>query len=152
MIVQRKMGRLLISLAVFTLLGMIAAPVGSAPVPASVKQTSVDIVQKWGIEIVGLRLTAAGHMLDLRYKVIDPKKAAFMLNRKNKAHLIDQKTQRAVGVKDVPKIGKLRQNTPKPEAGRIYFILFPNPGLIQADSQVTLVVGDLRAENLTVED
>lgn len=152
MTVQRKVGRLMISLAVFMLMGMISVPVGSASAPASVKQTSVDIEEKWGIQIIALRLTAAGRMLDFRYKVIDPKKAAFMLDRKNKAHLIDQKTNLSVGVTDVPKIGKLRQNTPTPETGRIYFILFPNPGIIQADSQVTLIVGDLRAENLIVED
>jgi len=90
-------------------------------------------------------------MLDFRYRVIDPKKAGFMLNRKVKAHLIDQKTNRVVGIKDVPKIGKLRQNTPTPKAGRVYFMLFPNPGIIKANSKVTIVVGDFRAENLTVK-
>ncbi len=158
MIAQRKIGRLVISLAVLILIGMIAAPVGSAPAPASVKptsvdsvnQTSVNIEEKLGIKIVGLRLTAAGHMLDFRYKVIDPKKAEYMLNRKNKAHLIDQKTNKVFGVKDVPKIGQLRQGSPTPEAGRVYFMIFSNPGMIHAKSKVTFVVGDFRIENLTV--
>ncbi len=152
MIVQRKVGRSMVGLVVFMLMGMVSIPVISASTPASDKQISVDIEEKWGIQIIGLRLTAAGRMLDLRYKVIDPEKAAFMLDRKVKAHLIDQKTNVAFGVKDVPKIGKLRQNTPTPKASRIYFMLFSNPGMIQADSRVTLIVGDLRAENLIVED
>jgi len=151
MIVQRKVGRLLSSLVVFMLMGMIAAPVGSAPAPVLVKQTSLGMEEKWGIQIMGLRLTAGGSMLDFRYKVIDPKKAGFMLDRKNKAQLIDQKSNITFGVKDLPKIGKLRQSTPAPEAGRIYFMLFPNPGIIKAKSKVTLVMGDFRAENLIVE-
>jgi hypothetical protein len=150
MIAQRNIGRLVISLAVLILIGMIAAPVGSSPAPESVNQTSVNIEEKLGIKIVGLRLTAAGHMLDFRYKVIDPKKAEYMLSRKNKAHLIDQTTNKVFGVKDVPKIGQLRQGSPTPEAGRVYFMIFSNSGMIQAKSKVTLVVGDFRIENLTV--
>jgi hypothetical protein len=159
MVLQNKMGSLAVGLAVFILMGMMVLPVGSAPIPASVNLTPVvdpatpeDIEEKWGVQIVGVRLTAAGHMLDIRYKVIDPEKAAFMLNRKNKAQLIDQKSNTALRVKDVPKIGRLRQSTPTPTAGRIYFMLFPNPGFIKAQSKVTLVVGNLRAENLVVED
>ena len=90
-------------------------------------------------------------MLDFRYKVVDPKKAAPILNRKNQPQLIDQTSNRMVGVKNMPKIGRLRQNTLTPVEGRVYFMLFTNPGFIKAQSKVTVVVGDFRAENITVE-
>ena len=34
---------------------------------------------QWGIEIKSLRRTAAGHLLDFRFKIIDPAKAALLL-------------------------------------------------------------------------
>jgi hypothetical protein len=55
-------------------------------------------------------------------------------------------------VPDTPKMGSLRQKTRQPEAGRIYFALFGNPGgLVKHGSKVTLVVGDLRISDLVVE-
>jgi hypothetical protein len=48
-------------------------------------------------------------------------------------------------------VGALRQKTIKPEAGRIYFILFGNPNVVKEGSKVTLVIGDVKVENLTVE-
>jgi hypothetical protein len=156
---QSKMSRLAIGWAAMAVTCLIATPVWTAepqePVksdPASIEQkVSINIEEKWGVQIVGVRLTAAGHMLDFRYKVIDPKKAAPILNRKNQPHLIDQATNKMVDVKNMPKIGRLRQNTKTPVEGRIYFMLFPNPGFIKAQSKVTIVVGDFRAENITVE-
>ncbi|RMG84918.1 MAG: hypothetical protein D6708_16425, partial [Candidatus Dadabacteria bacterium] len=31
--------------------------------------------EKWGIEVVGVMLSAGGYMLDFRYRVVDPEKA-----------------------------------------------------------------------------
>ena len=39
----------------------------------------------------------------------------------------------------------------RPEAGRVYFMLFTNPGSLKAESKVTVVVGDFRAEDITVK-
>ena len=52
----------------------------------------------------------------------------------------------------MPKVGALRPSALKPEAGRIYFILFNNTGdLVQSGNKVTIVSGDFRAEHLVVE-
>ena len=159
MTLQNKISRWATGLTTAVVACLIATPVWTAETqelvkkdPINIEQKApVDIEAKWGVKIVSLRLTAAGHMLDFRYKVIDPKKAAPILNRKNKPHLIDQANKIRVDVKNMPKIGRLRQNTPTPKAGRIYFMLFPNPGFIKAQSKVTVVVGEFRAENIIVE-
>ena len=159
MTLQNIMKRLGAGLAGSALMILIATPVLTAETQETVKKgpvsiekiDPVDIEEKWGVKIVGVRLTAAGNMLDFRYKVIDPKKAAPILDRKNKPHLIDQASNRMVNVKNMPKIGSLRQNTKTPIEGRVYFMLFPNPGIIKAQSKVTVVVGDFRAENIIVE-
>jgi hypothetical protein len=118
------------------------------PTPA---KEDVQLREQWGIEIASLRLTAAGHMVDFRYRVIDQIKALPLFDRKRRPVLIDQVSGMKLNVPVAPKIGSLRQKTMKPEVGRIYFILFGNPGIVQEGSKVTLVIGDVKIENLTVE-
>jgi hypothetical protein len=107
--------------------------------------------KKCGIRIVSLRPIAAGHMLDLRLQVLDPAKAMHVLSRKSKAFIVDQGTGKTLPV-PVNKTGPMRQTTLKPEVGRYYFALFSNPGgLVKEGSKVTVVIGDFRAQNITVE-
>lgn len=108
---------------------------------------------KLGIRMEGLRLSAAGYMLDFRYRVTDPAKAEPLLNRKIRPYLLDETSGAQLGVPDTAKLGQLRttaRNKVVPE--RDCYILFANPGrFVQAGTKMTLVMGDLRIENLTVE-
>lgn len=107
--------------------------------------------ERWGIKIIGLRQSANGYMLDFRYRVLDPEKAAPLFDRKTKPHLIDQATGAQFIVPEPPKVGALR-NTRKPVANKNYFVMFANPGnYIKKGSKVTVVIGDFKAENLIVE-
>lgn len=90
-------------------------------------------------------------MLDFRYRVLDAEKASPLFSRKIKPYLIDQATGATFGVPEPPKVGALRQ-TRKPVADRNYFIIFANPGeYIKKGSKVTVVIGDVRIENLIVD-
>jgi len=107
--------------------------------------------EKWGIKILSLRLSANGYILDFRYSLIDPKKAAPLFDIRNKPYLIDQASGVKCYVPKAPKVGSLR-TTKNPIPGKNYFILFGNPGkFIKVGNKVTVVVGDFKAENLTVE-
>lgn len=107
---------------------------------------------RWGIQIASLRMSAAGRIIDFRYRVLDPEKAALLGDRRVKPMLIDQASGRKMAVPVAPKIGSLRQTSVKLTAGRIYFVLFSNSEqLIKPGSKVTVTIGDFRAENLTVE-
>ena len=111
------------------------------------------IQERWGIEIQGIGLTAAGYMLDFRYRIVDPDKAAAITDPKLKPYLIDQTSGAKFIVPNPPKIGPLRQTSRsgKPEAGRTYFIVFGNPGqYIKQGSKVSVVIGDFKAEDLIV--
>jgi hypothetical protein len=108
--------------------------------------------EKWGIKITSLRVSAAGYVLDFRYRVLAPDKAALLSDRKLKPVLIHEKSGSKLAVPAAPKIGSLRQAPRKLIRDRIYFILFSNPGqLVKAGDKVTVVIGDFRAEHLTVE-
>jgi hypothetical protein len=91
-------------------------------------------------------------MVDFRYRVLDPGKAAPLLDRKNVPQLIDQETGATLTVPHAPKVGSLRQNTLAPKAGRVAFALFGNPQrMVRPGSKVTVRIGDFEADNLTVQ-
>ena len=109
------------------------------------------IEERWGIQLLPVRLTAAGNMVDFRYRIIDAEKAQPLLNRKeNTTYLLDQASGARLSV-PVSSLGALRATT-KPIVGRNYFILFENARkVIKPGSKVTVGIGEFRAENVTVE-
>ena len=107
--------------------------------------------ERWGIEVASLHLSAYGRMVDFRYRGLDPDKAALLGDRNVKPSLIDLATGAVLRVPSFPKTGSMRQTSTKMEAGRIYFMLFANTGMpVKNGSQVTITIGDFKAENLTV--
>lgn len=122
---------------------------------ASVNQLPIiekTLEEQWGVEVVGIRQSAAGYMLDFRYRVLDAEKATPLLDRRIKPELVVAKSGATLKVPVPPKIGALRQSAKFVKADRNYFILFSNPGrhVIPGD-QVSVVIGEFKAENLTVQ-
>jgi len=118
---------------------------------ASTPLGAVEMLERWGVEVVGVHMTAAGHMVDFRYRVIDPAKARPLLDRKYHAELIDQATGQVLGVPHAAKIGTLRQNSTTPRSGRVAYALFANPRkLVQPGRLVTVRIGEFAVEDLTV--
>ena len=94
----------------------IPPPVAAAPAPGDREEA--------GIEVVWVRRTAHGHMLDFRYRVTDPEKAKELLKRRTAAQLVHEPSGATLAVSDTPKVGRLRQSTMEPEMGRVYFVIF----------------------------
>lgn len=104
------------------------------------------------IEVASLRLTAAGHMLDFRYRVIDPEGARRLLSRSAETYAVDQATGTRLVVPTTAKIGPLRQTSHGARPGRVYFALFANAGgVVRKGSLLTVVLGDLVLRDLKVE-
>lgn len=106
-----------------------------------------------GIRVEGLRLSAAGYVLDLRYRVQDAAKAAPLLDGKQRPVLVDDRGA-VLGVPRTPILGSLRQTSRngKVSTDHTYFVLFANPAkYLRPGDRVTLVVGDARLPGLTVE-
>lgn len=107
-------------------------------------------VKELGIQVLGIRETAAGYMLDLRYRVIDPERAASLLTKTSRPYLLHQKTGVRLVVPNTPKVGPLKSAS-NPEKNRNYFIMFGNPGkLVKSGDRVTVIIGDTRIRNLVV--
>jgi hypothetical protein len=123
-----------------------------AVVPAKPHPRRATLMKRrWGIEIVGIRPAAAGYMLEFRYKVLDPDKAAPLFKRQTKPVLVDERTGARMAVPTPAKTGALRTSDP-PRANHVYWMFFANPGrMIQPGQRVTVEIGGFRAENLVVE-
>jgi hypothetical protein len=114
--------------------------------------SGMDFSDTLGIRIESLRLTASDYMLDMRYRVIDPEKAALILNRKEHPRIEVERSGAVLGVPVSYKLGPIRQTTLDPNPDRIYFTFFANPGHhVQRGDTVTLLLGDFRAENIVVQ-
>ncbi|PVV16181.1 MAG: hypothetical protein B6D82_01610, partial [gamma proteobacterium symbiont of Ctena orbiculata] len=110
-----------------------------------------SIVDKFGVEIKSLRLTAVGYMLDFRHKVVDAKKAAYLHSYKIKPYVWDPNDNVSV-VPPSTKVGTLRQGKDNAREGNIYTTMFANPGRrFKRGDKVTLVIGDLVIEDMKIE-
>lgn len=104
-----------------------------------------------GINITSLRMTAAGHMLDLRYKVTDEKMAAAFLNAGTRPFLVHDGTGTVLGVPALEKVGRLQQTRNPPTEGITYFMFFENLlNAVKKGDTLTLVIGDTYIEGLRV--
>jgi hypothetical protein len=106
----------------------------------------------FGIQVLGVRLTAAGQMLDFRYRIVDTEKAAPLMKPRNRAYLTHERTGIKMKVPSLPKVGSLRQFSSVAKKDRNYAILFSNPGrFIKRGDRVTVEIGKMKLEHLVVE-
>ncbi|UCC30495.1 MAG: hypothetical protein JSU86_20140 [Phycisphaerales bacterium] len=116
------------------------------------KEASAQPAHELGIEPLGLRLSAAGYMLDFRYRVTDPQRALPIVSRATKPYLIDESTGAKLFIPNPPKVGPLRQTSREPEVDKTYFVLFANPGrFIKEGDSVSVAFGECKLENIVVE-
>lgn len=118
------------------------------------KATKALIEERWGVIVEGLRLVAAGYMVDFRYRVMDPEKAALLQDPRERPYLIDEATGRAFAVPRPAKVGELRQTAYNslPGKGKTYSIFFANPGrAVKKGERASVVIGGFTAEGLIIE-
>lgn len=107
--------------------------------------------RNWGVEVVFVRQTSAGYMLEFRYKVLDPEKAKPLFERKIKPMLTHVDSGAKFIVPTPPKTGALR-NSNMPQADRTYWMFFANPGqYVKPGDAVTIEIGDFVAKNIVVQ-
>jgi len=140
---------LLVTMLTTSLAILILMLAGGQDSQAIQQAPSSGIEKHWGIQIERLRLTAAGHMLDFRYRVTDVEKAKPLFLRQTKPYLVSQSGAK-IGVFSSPKLGPLRHSY-EPEAGKVYWTFFPNHNKLKAGDLVTIIIGDFKAENVKVE-
>ena len=121
--------------------------VGAVTHPPSAAPRST-LAERMGIEVSAVRLTAAGRAVDVRYKVLDPEKAARLADRNTRAFLIDQATGRRLALPGPPR----RASAGKPAEGSSYFIMFASAGApLKPGAKLALFIGDAREDDLVLQ-
>ncbi|MCP4904453.1 MAG: hypothetical protein GY910_05690 [bacterium] len=115
-------------------------------------ELNAAIREEFGVEVVGIRLSAAGHMLDFRYKIFDAEKAASLHGPKVKPVLIDIETGFEFKVPRPPKLGPLKSTRYPAKANRTYTVIFANMGkAIQPGRAVAVKLGGLKVDRIVVQ-
>ena len=118
---------------------------------AATTEEQVEEVSPWGVEVLSVRSTAAGHMLEFRYRVVDGEKAAELFERSNRPLLTHKESGRVLVVPNTAKLGPLR-NSNEPREGRIYWMFFGNTAnTVERGDTVSVAIGDYHSDEITVE-
>jgi len=148
--------RLLLIAGVFGVLVLLSGCAGhSQPAMSQAEQAAPVMVKKQiaelGIEVMAMRLTAGGNMLDFRFKVLTADKAMPLFREDIFPYLIDQKTEIPFKVTDTTKVGPMRPTSRDPREGKVYFMFFRNPHkFLQSGQRVTVVVGEHKIKDLMI--
>lgn len=106
--------------------------------------------RRWGVEVLYVRQSAAGYMLELRYRVLDAEKAKPLFQRDTKPVLTHAETGAELVVPTPATTGALR-NSNLPIAGHTYWMFFANPGkLVEPGQHVGIQIGEFRVDDLVV--
>lgn len=130
-----------------------ASDAAAGPSPATTRhpREMTYLKRQWGIEVLFVRQSAGGYMLEFRYKVIDPEKAIPLFERQTKPVLTHVKTGAKLIVPTPAKTGALR-NSNLPQADHTYWMFFANPGkLVDKGDTVNIEIGKFLVEGLVVE-
>lgn len=144
-------------------------PVASQPAPVTPAAPARPgtLEGEWGIRVSSVGLTMAGAAVDFRYTVVDSEKALLLAQGTAEAYLIDQATGAKMSLAPPTLQGPSAAHSrarmarqggsfpPSPNrlaAGRTNSLLLPNPGgMLRSGSAVTVVVGNVQAQNVLVE-
>jgi hypothetical protein len=113
-----------------------------------------ELLDKWGVEVMGIRLAARGYMMDFRFKVQDLEKALPLFDSRIKPYVIPEGTEVKLPVPAGQKVGAFRTTNrgKNIQAGKDYVIMFGNPdSFVKPGQKVSVVIGDFRVERLTVK-
>jgi hypothetical protein len=113
------------------------------------------LAEKWGVEVNGISRTAGGYMLDFRFRVVDAKKALPLFDHRTKPYVVAQKSDIKLPVPVASKVGAFRPTNrgKNIKADKSYYMIFANPdNYAKPGDRVSVIIGDFRVENLTVND
>jgi hypothetical protein len=103
------------------------------------------------LQIESVRLTAAGHYVDLRYRVLDPAAAQKALGPGVRPRLIDERSGQVMAVPSTAKLGSLRQTQNAQRTGHTYFVMFINSAGLTPGARVTAELGTLTYRHLRLQ-
>jgi hypothetical protein len=115
---------------------------------------STQLEKDWGIKLNDIRCTAAGYMLEMTFRVLDPQKAFPLLKTDANRYVVVDKSGAVLEVPFTEKLGSLKstvRSSNMVKEDHSYLTLFANPGKhVKPGDKIHLVMGNFMAENLIV--
>jgi hypothetical protein len=105
----------------------------------------------WGVDSLSVKAVESGELIRFSYRILDANKARTLNDKAVNAFLIAPRAGLRLSVPSLEKVGQLRQSS-TPEAGRLYWMAFSNPGRrVKRGERVNVVIGNFQAEGLVVD-
>jgi hypothetical protein len=153
-------GVLASSILVITVGAQSAAPAGNPALAAAPSRYQPNRFPRragmyygliWGVDSLGVKSVESGEVIRFTYHVLDGDKAKALNDKKAEPFLIDPRARVKLVVPSLENVGQLRQSG-TPEAGKSYWMAFSNKGrLVKRGDQVSVVIGQFRADGLVVQ-
>jgi hypothetical protein len=127
-------------------------PKVTIPSPVDAAQAK-QLAEQWGVKLLSLRLSAAGYMMDFRFRVLDANKALPLFDHRNKPYVVVERSNAKLPVPMAAKVGAFRPTNrgKNIKADKNYYMMFANPDRhVKAGEKVKLVIGDFKVKHLTV--
>jgi hypothetical protein len=152
-LLPRRLGRRSAALLLGLLLAVglvLWAAVGrssESPPPSVSKVSQTAMEEEVGVRVTQLAVTGNGGLIDLRYQVVDPDKAAIVHDPGYPPSIVDEETGARVS-----ELWMNHLHRGPLHAGVVYYMLFVNRGgLIRPGSRVSVRLGSVRLEGVAVE-
>jgi hypothetical protein len=109
--------------------------------------SEAGLAERIGVRIEHVSVSGGGGLVDLRFQVVDPDKAAAVHDRGAPAAVVDESTGVVV---NALLMGHAHTAPFKP--GVTYYLVFENPGnLVHRGSDVSVLLGNAQVEHVVVE-
>jgi hypothetical protein len=138
-----------------------AVPVGKPAAASTLYRNQPDHIANreaayyeavWGIASPSVKAVESGVILRFSYRVLDPKKATLLNDKKLSPLLVSPEKGVQLVVPSMEKVGQLRQAPHELEAGKSYWMAFSNSGrVVKPGDRVDIVIGNFHARGLLVE-
>ena len=113
---------------------------------------TINMQDDWGIQPVHARISAAGYMIEFRYKILDTEKALIMSDRKDFPYLQAMKSRAKLSVPFGPTVGFLKSNRKFIKKGKNYIAMFSNEGKhLNRGDKVKIQIKDQLSEAITLQ-
>ena len=124
-------------------------PASRVSAPAAWQRPVVSeagLAERSGVRIVQVAVSGGGGLVDLRFQVVDPEKAASIHDLATPAAVVDESTGLVVN-----QLLMGHSHTAPFEPGVTYYLVFENPGnLVHRGSDVSVLLGNAQVEHVVV--
>jgi hypothetical protein len=111
-----------------------------------------NLEERWGIRVRDAQLTMGNAFLNLRYEVVNPRKAEMLASGNTRAYVLDRATRTKFYMLPPPKEGAFPVTGDRLTTNKTFFAMVGNRrGILKSGGIVNIVVGDAVLPDVAIE-